>query len=162
VVAQSLAQAKTLWDIRAVTAEFPTRMQPINFDVSLPVGRIGEFCERCLEALSQRWPQHRTLRFGHIGDSNLHLTTDARSIPELTSEQAAEEVEHLVYALVAVYGGSISAEHGIGLLKKPFLGASRSDAEIEAMRSIKRALDPKNLLNPGKIFNLMTEEGNNA
>jgi FAD/FMN-containing dehydrogenase len=157
VVAQSLAQARTLWDIRGVTAEFPTRMRPINFDVSVPVGQIGEFCERCAEALSRRWPQHRTLRFGHIGDSNLHLTTDARSLGDLTYEVAAEAVEQMVYALVAQYGGSISAEHGIGLLKKPFLAASRSGAEVEAMRAIKRALDPRNLLNPGKIFDVMNE-----
>jgi FAD/FMN-containing dehydrogenase len=152
VVAQSLAQARTLWDIRGITAEFPTRIRPINFDVSLPIGKIGEFCDRCGDALSQRWPRHRTMRFGHIGDSNLHLTTDARSIPGMTHEQAAEAVERVVYALVAQYGGSISAEHGIGLLKKPFLGASRAPAEVEAMRAIKRALDPDNLLNPGKIF----------
>jgi FAD/FMN-containing dehydrogenase len=162
VVAQSLKHAKALWDIRGVTAEFPTRMRPINFDVSLPVGQIGEFSECCIDALSKRWPQHRTLRFGHIGDSNLHLTTDARSLGEVTFEEAEQAVEQIVYALVAQYGGSISAEHGIGLLKKPFLGASRSDAEVEAMRAIKRALDPGNLLNPGKIFDLMNEEGKSA
>lgn len=153
VLAQSQAQAKALWSIREATAEFPARLQPINFDVSLPVERIGEFAERCVAALSARWPQHRTLRFGHLGDGNLHLTTDARSLDAgMTPAHATEAVEQIVYRILAQFAGSISAEHGIGLLKKPFLGVSRSRAEIEVMRTIKQALDPLNLLNPGKIF----------
>ena len=155
VVAQSQIQARALWRIREATAEFPARIVPINFDISLPIDQIGDFAEQCMRALSQRWKEHRTLRFGHLGDGNLHITTDARSLGDAAPlAQATHEVEQLVYALVAQRGGSISAEHGIGLLKKPYLPASRTPAELAAMRAIKQALDPLNLLNPGKVFDL--------
>ncbi len=154
VLAQSQSQARSLWRLREATAEFPTRMAPINFDVSLPLEHMGAFADDCVAALSLRWPGHQTVRFGHLGDGNLHLTTDARSLPGLTTAQATHAVEQLVYGLLAERGGSISAEHGIGLHKKPYLHLSRSTQELMAMRAIKQALDPLNLLNPGKIFDL--------
>ena len=159
VVAQSQAQAQALWRIREATAEFPTQLVPINFDISLPIDQIGDFAEQCVLALSQRWPGQRTLRFGHLGDGNLHLTTDARSLGgDIPAAQAAHEVEQIVYALLAKRGGSVSAEHGIGLHKKPYLHASRTPAELAAMRAIKQALDPLNLLNPGKVFDLNPQD----
>jgi FAD/FMN-containing dehydrogenase len=91
------------------------------------------------------------VRFGHLGDGNLHLSTDARTLPGLSFEEAEAAVEELVYDLLARHGGSVSAEHGIGLHKQ-FLGLSRSPAELAAMRQIKQALDPLGLMNPGKIF----------
>ncbi len=155
VLAQTQAQANALWRIREASAEFPARLDPINFDISLPIEGIGEFADACVDALSQRWPGHKSLRFGHLGDGNLHLTTDARSLGSTGStEQAAHAVEALIYALLAERGGSISAEHGIGLHKKPYLHLSRSAAELAMMRAIKQALDPLNLLNPGKVFDL--------
>jgi len=84
-----------------------------------------------------------------VGDSNLHITTDGRSI---AGDEAG--IERVVYDQVAAFGGSVSAEHGIGLHKKPYLHASRTPAEMAAMRAIKRALDPLDLLNPGKVFDL--------
>jgi FAD/FMN-containing dehydrogenase len=159
VVAQSQTQARALWRIREATAEFPSRMIPINFDISLPIDQIGHFAEQCMQVLSQRWTAHRTLRFGHLGDGNLHITTDARSLGEaLPLAETMHEVEQLIYELVAQWDGSISAEHGIGLLKKPFLNASRTPVELAAMRAIKQALDPFNLLNPGKVFDLTLQD----
>ena len=156
VVAQSQAQAQSLWRIREATAEFPTHMLPVNFDISLPLDQMDAFAQDCERALSARWPAQRSLRFGHLGDGNLHLTTDARSLAEnLTPEQAAHAVEDVVYGLLAQRGGSISAEHGIGLHKKAYLGISRTPAELAAMRAIKQALDPHNQLNPGKVFDLL-------
>jgi FAD/FMN-containing dehydrogenase len=152
VLAQSQHQAQSLWRLREITAELPTRLQPINFDISLPQAAIGGFAERCDQALSARWPGHQTLRFGHLGDGNLHLSTDAQSLGGMPFEQAEREVEALVYGLVADAGGSISAEHGIGLHKKPYLGACRTPAELAAMRAIKNALDPHHLMNPGKVL----------
>ncbi|WP_342129865.1 FAD-binding oxidoreductase [Hydrogenophaga sp. OTU3427] len=154
VLAQSQAQATGLWRLREITAEFPSRLSPINFDISLPQAAIGAFADRCMAALSARFPGHRSLRFGHLGDGNLHLSTDARSLGDLSFAEAEHAVEAIVYALVAEAGGSVSAEHGIGLHKKPHLSASRGPAELAAMRAIKRALDPLNLLNPGKVFDL--------
>ena len=147
-LAQSQAQAAAFWKIREATAELPAHMRPpINFDVSLPMARIGAFAGECRAALAARWPGHASLFFGHVGDSNLHLSVDGTSVGG--DEQA---VEALVYALVGAYGGSVSAEHGIGLHKKPYLGASRTPAELAAMRAIKAALDPLGLMNPGKVF----------
>ncbi|MDX3905524.1 MAG: FAD-binding oxidoreductase [Pigmentiphaga sp.] len=154
VLAQSQAQAASLWRIREATAELPPEMALINFDISLPRAELGDFADRCIEALARRWPGHRSLRFGHLGDGNLHLSTDANSLGGMSFEQAQHEVESIVYGLVARAGGSISAEHGVGLHKKPYLGASRSPAEMTAMRAIKHALDPLGLLNPGKVFDL--------
>ena len=149
-IAQSEAQARALWKIREATAELPAHMHPpINFDVSLPQADIGRFAEECHAALSTRWPGHTTVFFGHIGDGNLHLSTDASTVG---GEEGA--VEELVYAQVAAFGCSVSAEHGIGLHKKPYLHASRTPAELSAMRAIKQALDPLHLMNPGKVFDL--------
>ena len=155
VVAQSQAQAQALWRIREATAEFPVQLAPINFDISLPLDQIDAFAEECNQALTARWPTQRSLRFGHLGDGNLHLTTDARSLGAgMSMPEAGHAVEEVVYGLLAQRGGSVSAEHGIGLHKKPYLGVSRSPAELASMRAIKQALDPFNLLNPGKIFDL--------
>jgi FAD/FMN-containing dehydrogenase len=149
VLAHSSSQARNLWQIREATGEFPVRLQPINFDVSLPISRIGQYVQTCREALSARWPTHRTVFFGHIGDGNLHLTVDARTLGPDVDEV---EVELLVYRLLQAEDGSISAEHGIGLLKKQFLHFSRTSTEIALMRALKDFLDPRGTLNPGKIF----------
>ncbi len=147
-IAQSEAQARAFWKIREATAELPTHMHPpVNFDVSLPMAEIGRFASACRAALDARWPGHASVFFGHIGDSNLHVSTDASSIGG-----DVEGLEQLVYGLVGDFAGSVSAEHGIGLHKKPYLGRSRTPAELAAMRAIKAALDPLRLMNPGKIF----------
>jgi FAD/FMN-containing dehydrogenase len=97
--------------------------------------------------LSERFPQVHPYVFGHIADGNLHI---AASSPDI--EHISEAVKCCVYEPLRAIGGSISAEHGIGLERKHFLEISRSTAEIAAMRAIKAALDPKRILNPGKIF----------
>ncbi|MDF3840401.1 FAD-binding oxidoreductase [Pseudomonas citronellolis] len=149
VIARSHAQARQLWKVREATGEFPNRLQPLNFDVSLPIGRIGEFVERCRERLQARWPGNRSLYFGHIGDSNLHLTLDCRALPQ---PAPVLEVEELVYAAVGEMAGSVSAEHGIGLLKREFLHHSVSPEALQVMRQLKQALDPRGILNPGKLL----------
>lgn len=154
VVAQSEAQATALWRVREAPAEFPVRMAPINFDISLPMPQIGKVADECIAALRARWPDLASpiLRFGHIGDSNLHITVNARDIPASSREEADRQVDDIIYGIVAQAGGSISAEHGIGTIKRPYLSASRTPAELAAMRALKAALDPLNLLNPGKIL----------
>ncbi|PTB18953.1 FAD-binding oxidoreductase [Trinickia symbiotica] len=148
VLAQSVADARALWAVRECTAEFPARMDPVNFDVSVPIGVIGEFVDVCRAALDKRWPSNRSYFFGHIGDSNLHVTVDGHSIPGV----AHDDVYAFVYEMLAPYGGSVSAEHGIGLLKRAYLPFSRSPEELATMRAIKAALDPKGILNPGKVI----------
>jgi FAD/FMN-containing dehydrogenase len=148
VIPHSVAETRALWRIRESTAEFAGRLVPLNFDVSLPIGEIGRFAEECRAAIEARWPGHRSYRFGHLGDSNLHVTVDLRSIPGVVPA----EVEQLVYSQVERYRGSVSAEHGIGLLKRNFLGLSRTEAELQTMWAIKMALDPRNILNRGKVL----------
>ncbi|MDE1168141.1 MAG: FAD-binding oxidoreductase [Pseudomonas sp.] len=149
IIANSHAQARALWKIREATGEFPIRMVPLNFDVSLPIGQIGDFADLCRQRLDQRWPGNHSVYFGHIGDSNLHLTVDCRSLPVPTP---LLEVEELVYTAVGELGGSVSAEHGIGLLKREFLHHSVGPEALHAMRQLKDSFDPKGILNPGKIF----------
>ena len=148
VLAHSTSERESLWEIRECPAEFPARLAPINFDVSVPISDIGSFVGECKEMLSSLWPNHRSFFFGHLGDSNLHVTVDANSIPGVPHEA----VESALYALIARYRGSISAEHGIGLLKREYLHHSRTASELRAMWAIKKALDPKGILNPGKVL----------
>ncbi|MGK8206626.1 FAD-binding oxidoreductase [Burkholderia cenocepacia] len=148
VIAQSDTQAHALWEIREATAEFPIRLVPINFDISIPIGEIGTFVSQCRAELEARWPTASACFFGHIGDSNLHITIDGRSIPDVEPATA----EAVVYDLVRQFNGSVSAEHGIGVHKRAFLGHTRSATELACMRAIKQALDPNGILNPGKLL----------
>jgi FAD/FMN-containing dehydrogenase len=149
ILATSQTQARSLWKIREATGEFPVRLAPLNFDISLPIGQIGDFADLCRQRLAERWPDHHGVYFGHIGDSNLHLTVDCNSLPQ---PAPVYEIEALVYTAVGELGGAVSAEHGIGLLKREFLHHSVSDEALQAMAGLKRSFDPKGILNPGKIF----------
>ena len=150
VIAQSQAQAQTLWKLREAPAEFNTQMHPpINFDVSLPQAEIGRFAEAIDAAFTARWPGHQSLYFGHVGDGNLHVSTDGATV-----NGECDAVEAELYRVVGEFHGSVSAEHGIGLHKKPYLHACRTPKELAAMRAIKAALDPLGLMNPGKVFDL--------
>jgi FAD/FMN-containing dehydrogenase len=148
VVSCSTAEIRALWEIRECTGDFSTRFNPVNFDISLPTGAIGRFAEECKLLFGSHWPGHRSYFFGHIGDSNLHVTIDLDSVPSGVHEM----LDRVLYSLVGRYGGSISAEHGIGLLKREFLPYSRTAAELQTMRVLKKALDPKGILNPGKML----------
>jgi len=148
VIAQSQTQAKTLWKLREAPAEMNTNMHPpINFDVSLPQAEIGRFAEACQAAFDARWPGNHSIFFGHVGDGNLHVSTDGKTV-----NGECDAVEAELYRIVGEFHGSVSAEHGIGLHKKPYLALSRTPQELAAMRAIKAALDPLNLMNPGKVF----------
>jgi FAD/FMN-containing dehydrogenase len=148
VVAQSTEQAKGLWTFREAISELVGVMAPaVNFDVSVALPQMGAFIERIQAALAQRFPGRQHLLFGHLGDGNLHLSSGP--YPQRADFEAVEE---LVYAAVSAGGGSISAEHGIGVIKKDFLHHSRSADEIGLMRTLKQALDPKGILNRGRVF----------
>ena len=151
VIASSLAQAGELWKIRDCIADLFVHVRPVNFDLSVPIARLGDYQAAISAALEARWPGHRAFFFGHIGDGNLHLIVDLTS---LSAGATAHDVDATVYARIAEFGASISAEHGVGVLKKEFLATSRNAVEVAAMRRIKRALDPKGIMNPGKIFDL--------
>lgn len=150
VVAASEQDARDLWAVRESVTEYGRLMGPITaFDVSLPTTAIGAAVARLEPALAGRWPGVVALSYGHIGDSNLHLVIH---VPSAGAHQPHDEICDLVYGAVRDAGGSISAEHGIGLLKKPYLGYSRTPAELALMATLKAAIDPANILNPGKVL----------
>ena len=148
VIASSLRERNTLWEIREATSEFAVKLSPISFDVSLPIGSINDFSKACSAQLRKHWPNIHIVNFGHIGDSNLHLTVDANSDEGITEQK----VDDIVYACVEQFKGSISAEHGIGILKRDYLHHSVTPQALDMMAVVKKALDPLNILNPSKVL----------
>jgi FAD/FMN-containing dehydrogenase len=149
VIAKSGAEADRLWHMRDLSIEVSRLLDPIvPFDVSIAVASMDRFVADLETAVRAIDPRCDSLVFGHVGDGNLHLAV--HQPPE--RPEVFDAVEEAVYALVGRYNGSVSAEHGIGSLKRAFLRHSRSPAEIETMRVLKRALDPRNILNPGRIL----------
>jgi FAD/FMN-containing dehydrogenase len=148
-VARSQSDARALWAVRDATASFPALLPGlVSFDVSFAIGDIGRAATECDALLRDGWPGCTALVYGHLGDGNLHLIAHLPG----TATQPTHAIETAVYALVRRYGGAVSAEHGIGTHKRAVLGHTRSPAELAAMRAIKSALDPKHILNPGKVL----------
>lgn len=150
-VSQSVAQTQAFWAVRDICSEFGQVLGPhIPYDLGLAVAGMDEFVRRCKAALATGISGCDSVYYGHIGDGNLHLVS---WVPGLSvDQQPKEEMDRIVYDLVREMGGSVSAEHGIGTLKKKWLGHARSEAEIALMRTLKAALDPDGLLNPGKVI----------
>jgi FAD/FMN-containing dehydrogenase len=150
VIAKSAVEYRTLWNIRDDVEQL-FRFQPLfGYDVSLPIPGMGDYVDGMRRAITERWPDGKLWVFGHMGDGNLHVAVSAGKPDAETRAQ----VEAIVYQPLAEVGGSVSAEHGIGLEKKKYLPLSRQPAEIELMRTMKRALDPAGILNPGKLLDV--------
>ena len=154
VLAESGAQAAALWRIREDQAEVQKRVGAgVKHDVSVPLPRVAEFMAAADAALEARYPGVRPMSFGHLGDGNIHYNPVR---PEGMSDAAwiAETgvVNGVVHDLVARFGGSITAEHGVGRLRKAELGRARGGVELSLMRKVKAALDPDGILNPGKVL----------
>jgi FAD/FMN-containing dehydrogenase len=149
VLASSGREIQAFWHLRDCVAEMLSTLAPtINFDVSVSLNRIGDFADQLRATLDERFPELTNLFFGHVGDGNLHLVTG----PVTGGKTMEHAIESEVYRITRDFSGSVSAEHGIGLHKKKWLRFSRSETELALMRSIKQALDPQGLLNPGKIL----------
>lgn len=149
VIAQSTTQRDGLWAIREDIEGLVKGLAPVlTFDVSLPIADMQRYTNALEAQLTQRWSEARLVVFGHLGDGNLHISVCAGS----AEVEVRREVEAMVYQPLAALGGSVSAEHGIGLEKRPWLSTCRSSAEIELMHTLKQALDPLNLLNRGKVL----------
>jgi FAD/FMN-containing dehydrogenase len=153
VIAASEAQAAQLWRLREGITESLARFVPYKNDVSVRISAMPAFLAEAQALLAREYPQFEVVWFGHIGDGNLHiniLKPAAAAQADFVAD--CERVTTLLAEALQRHGGSISAEHGIGLVKKPYLWSTRSPAEIAAMRGIKAALDPNGIMNPGKLF----------
>jgi FAD/FMN-containing dehydrogenase len=155
VVAESMAQAQSIWHIReSITMAQSMEGMNIKHDISLPVSCMVEFCDKTEQLLAKEIPGVRLVNFGHLGDGNLHFNVQC---PEGADAKAfLEKYEHivniLVYDSVRSFGGSISAEHGIGAMKVAELPHYKSPVAMEMMRAVKNALDPLGVLNPGRVL----------
>lgn len=154
VVAASIAQSKSLWNLREhIPLAQAEEGKNIKHDVSVPISLIGDFIRATDVLLQQDFPACRMVTFGHLGDGNLHYNV---SPPENQSDEAfiaqQDAVNRVVHDSVHRFGGSISAEHGLGALKRDEIRSYKSEVELNLMRSIKHALDPQNLMNPGKVI----------
>lgn len=155
VVAENLAQAQALWHVREnISLAQAQEGLNIKHDISLPVSRIPAFCAETDALLLREIAGVRLVNFGHLGDGNLHYNVQAPAGGDTAAflRDQEDSVNKLVYDQVQRYGGSISAEHGIGALKAQTLPAYKSPVALGLMRSLKKALDPQNLLNPGRVL----------
>lgn len=152
-MSQSESQAKNFWRLREDISESLAAYSPYKNDISVEIGRVPQFMSELDGILTKAYPTWEVIWFGHIGDGNLHI--NILRPPGLSKEEFVQEcrkVDELVFKSVQNHKGAISAEHGVGLSKKSFLSFTRSPAEIEIMKGIKKVFDPDNILNPGKIF----------
>jgi len=148
VIAKSDKEREEIWAIRG-EVEWLVK-DCYNFDVSLRIADVGQYVEQVMSRIENDIPGALVAAFGHLGDNNIHVSV----LCEGNKTVHAETIEKHVYESLVPYQGAISAEHGIGLEKKPYLSISRSAEEIELMKSLKRSMDPKNILNPGKVVSL--------
>ena len=155
VMSQSLAQAEELWKLREYISETISVFTPYKNDVSVLISYVPEFIAEIDHIVSSNYPDFEVCWFGHIGDGNLHLNIlkpENMSKDDFFSE--CQTVNKYVFETVQKYGGSVSAEHGVGMTKKPYLNYSRSETEIEYLRAVKKVFDPNNIMNRGKIFDM--------
>ena len=150
-LAQSQADARDFWALRDACAEFPLVIGPhLSYDVGLPLQAMAAFVHDCKRALQAHAPGCESVFYGHVGDGNLHIDAWVPGLSEGQQPKAAMDLA--VYALVQQHAGSVSAEHGIGTTKRDWLHLSRSPQELMLMRRLKQALDPQQILNPGKVL----------
>ena len=153
VMSQSIEQLQNLWRLREDISETLSRWTPYKNDIATVVSKVPPFIAEVDAVVSREYPDFEIVWFGHIGDGNVHLNIlkpDTLSIEDFY--QRCHRVSQWVFEIVQRYGGSVSAEHGVGLLKKDYLPYGRGPVEIELMRQIKRVFDPNGVMNPGKIF----------
>jgi len=153
VISQSTQQLANLWKLREYISETLSHFSPYKNDLSVTISRVPDFLRDIDQLVQQNYPDFTVIWYGHIGDGNLHLNILK---PDNLSKEAffskCHEVNKQVFETVQRYQGSISAEHGVGLVKRSGLNYSRSTEEINSMKAIKAVFDPHGIMNPGKIF----------
>jgi FAD/FMN-containing dehydrogenase len=152
-ISQSLSQAENLWKLREDLSETLSQWKPYKNDISVSVSKMPAFIEKVDALVAEEYPDFEIVWFGHIGDGNIHL--NILKPDDLTVEAFTERcggVSKQVAALIQAFNGSVSAEHGVGLLKKDYLSYTRTETELQLMRQIKKVFDPKGIMNPGKLI----------
>ena len=155
VMSQSVAQARALWRLREDISETISKWTPYKNDISSTVSKVPELLAAVDDVVHKNYPDWEVVWYGHIGDGNLHLNIlkpENLQIEEF--KERCNEVSTHIFDAIKTLGGSVSAEHGVGTLKAPYLDYSKSDSEIDAMRAIKAIFDPDGILNPGKVFSV--------
>lgn len=148
-ISQSLGDVQAFWAVRDACADFQTVLGPhCSYDIGLPLAKMDAFAETCRAQLLAEMPQSMSVYYGHIGDGNMHIV----ALDPAQETQPLAQISAIVYKTVRSFGGTVSAEHGIGTLKKPYLAYSRTAQELALMAQLKLALDPAGLLNPGKVI----------
>jgi len=153
VISQSGNQAKELWRLREDISESIAEHQPYKNDIAVRISRVPALLEEIDGLLAREYPDFEVLWYGHIGDGNLHINIlkPATMEPAIFAKKCGAVSPHL-FAALQRHGGSISAEHGVGLTKKPYLHYTRDESEVNYLRAIKQAFDPNGIMNPGKLF----------
>jgi FAD/FMN-containing dehydrogenase len=154
VISGSDREAAEFWRLRHTISEAQKfEGASLKHDVSVPVGRIGDFVQAAEAAVRAIDPEVRVVAFGHVGDGNVHFNiSQATGASTQQFTACSGRLSDAVYAVTRTFGGSISAEHGIGQAKREMLREFRSATELALMHAVKRALDPNNLMNPGKVL----------
>lgn len=153
VISQSETQAKNLWRLRESISETIAQWTPYKNDISVVVSKVPPFLRDIDEVVAREYPDFEIIWFGHIGDGNLHLNIlKPDNLPKEEFFARCNNVSTWVMEIVQKYDGSVSAEHGVGLTKKAYLGYSRSAEEIAYMKALKQVFDPNNVINPGKLI----------
>jgi len=153
VIAQSHSDAEKFWQIRdGVMSILSNIKHRANFDVGVPISVMSEFVQRVEQTLLKSINDLQLCTFGHMADGNLHLLAWTNSGSDVLKEQAVESIYQQVYKIVGDMNGTVSAEHGIGAMKRKYLHLCRSEEEIALMKLLKQAMDPKGILNPNRVF----------
>jgi FAD/FMN-containing dehydrogenase len=154
VLAQHEGEARALWELReGISESLSATGTPHKNDIALPIAALDAFCADLGRVFAERYPGWEICLFGHVGDGNLHVNVmKPDALDKATFLAKTKEADHDLFALVRAHHGSVSAEHGIGVLKKHALSFTRSPAELTLMRGLKTLLDPRGTLNPGKIL----------
>ncbi len=153
-IADSVAQSRSLWHLReAISPAQAADGGGIKHDIAVPVSAVATFIDDALAAVMAAFPDSRPVTFGHLGDGNLHFNfSSAPGADQAVFQATAPRLNAIVHDLVRAYGGTISAEHGLGILRRDEADAHRAPVERGLMRAIKTALDPQNIMNPGKMM----------